>query len=129
MGQYRYTYTSEMDPEGNILYVNNAPNIYVLSQFEISTIYQQIFAELRSIGQTNYTEILLLNFINSKLDNCYLCLRLRENLIRITREISNCINSLKPMNLPNNINCLPLTIAAKIDNYKRVISRKLVWHH
>jgi hypothetical protein len=33
MGQYRYTmYTSEMDPDGNILYVNNAPNIYVLSQ-------------------------------------------------------------------------------------------------
>ena len=53
MGQYRYTYTSEMDPEGNILYVNNAPDIYVLSQFEISTIYQQIFAEFYQfqIGQ------------------------------------------------------------------------------
>ena len=128
MGQYRYTYTSEMDPDGNILYVNNAPNIYVLSQLEISTIYQHILAELRSFGQTNHTETLLLNYINTKLDDCHLCLRLKENLTRISREISNSINSLRPMNIPNNINCLPLTIVAKVRHYKSVISRKLAWH-
>ena len=117
-----------MNPEGNILYVDNEPNVFVLSQLEISTIYEHIFTEIRAPGQTNYTEILLLNFINSKLDNCDLCLRLRHNLIRISREISNTINTLKPLRVPNNINCLPLAILAKIDNYKRVISRKLQWH-
>ena len=31
-----------MNPEGNILYNIDEPNIYVLSQFEISTVYKQI---------------------------------------------------------------------------------------
>jgi hypothetical protein len=117
-----------MNQEGNILYNIDEPDIYVLSQFEISTVYEQIFTELRSIGGTDYTEVLLLNLINSKLDDCHLCLRLQNNLVRITREISNSINLLKPMNIPNNVTCLPLTITAKINNFKRVISTKLHWH-
>jgi hypothetical protein len=128
MGQYRYTYTSKMDPDGNILYVNNAPNVYVLSQLEISTIYQQVLVEIRSFGQSNLTETLLLNLINTKLDDCQLCLRLRVNLIRIAREISDSINSLRPMGIPNNINALPLTIVAKVRLFKGIISRRLVWH-
>jgi hypothetical protein len=118
-----------MDPDGNILYVNNEPNVYVLSQLEISTIYQQVLLEIRSFGQSNITETLLLNLINTKLDDCQLCLRLRVNLTRIAREISNSINSLRPMGIPNNINALPLTIVAKVRLFKSIISRRLVWHN
>ena len=118
-----------MDPDGNILYVNNAPNVYVLSQLEISTIYQQVLVEIRSFGQSNLTETLLLNLINTKLDDCQLCFRLRVNLTRIAREISNSINSLRPMGIPNNINALPLTIVVKIRLFKTIISRRLVWHN
>ena len=118
-----------MDPDGNILYEINPPDIYILSQLEISSIFQQALVELRSLGQSNSTETLLLNLINEKLDDCLLCLRLKINLTRIAREIANSINYLRPMRIPININSLPLTIVVKIRDFKAIISRRLVWHN
>jgi hypothetical protein len=117
-----------MNHFGNILYNTDEPDIYILTQIEVSTAYDTIFTELRSEGRTNNTEILLLNLINAKLDDCHLCNRLRVNLAQIARDISNCINQIKPMYLPNNVNLLPININAKFNNFKRIISRSLNWH-
>ena len=117
-----------MNQFGNILYNTDEPNIYILTQIEVSTAYDTIFTELRSEGRTNNTEILLLNLINAKLDDCHLCNRIRVNLAQIARDISNCINLMKPMYLPNNVNLLPININAKFNNFKRIISRSLNWH-
>ena len=121
-----------MEPDGNVydLYGNiiNLPDIYILSQLEISSIYQQVLVELRSFGQSNSTETLLLNLINEKLDDCLLCLRLRVNLTRIAREIANSINYLRPMRIPININSLPITIVVKIRDFTAIISRRSQWH-
>ena len=117
-----------MNPFGNILYNTDEPNIYILTQLEISTIYNSIFTELRSEGRTDDTEILLMNLINAKLDDCHLCHRLRINLAVIARDISNCINVTKPMHIPNNINLLPININAKFNDFKRIISRVSNWH-
>ena len=117
-----------MDPDGNILYEINPPDVYVLSQLEISSIYQQVLVEIRSFGQSNFTETLLLNLINEKLDDCLLCLRLRVNLTRIAREIANSINYLRPMRIPININSLPITIVVKIRDFTAIISRRSQWH-
>jgi hypothetical protein len=117
-----------MNPFGNILYNTDEPNIYILTQLEISTIYNSIFTELKSEGRTNDTEILLMNLINAKLDDCHLCHRLRINLATIVRNISNCINITKPMHIPNNINLLPININAQFNEFKRIISRVSNWH-
>ena len=117
-----------MNQFGNILYNTDEPNIYILTQIEVSTAYDTIFTELRSEGRTNNTEILLLNLINAKLDDCHLCNRIRVNLAQIARDISNFINLMKPMYLPNNVNLLPININAKFNNFKRIISRSLNWH-
>ena len=119
-----------MDPDGNILYVSNAPNVYVLSQLEISTIYQQVLAEVRSFGQSNHTETLLLNLINTKLDDCRLCIKLRRSLTRMAKELSDTINSLRPMEIPNDKKALPYKIIVKIRLLSYCLSsRRLAWHH
>ena len=119
-----------MDLEGNPRYENNAPNVYVLSQSELSTIYQQVLAEIRSFGQSNLTETLFLNLINTKLDDCRLCIKLRRSLTRIARELSNSINSLRPMEIPNNVDALPYKIINTIRLLSYCLSsRRLAWHH
>ena len=52
-----------MNQFGNILYNTDEPNIYILTQIEVSTAYDTIFTELRSEGRTNNTEILLCLFL------------------------------------------------------------------
>jgi hypothetical protein len=122
-----------MEPDGNVydLYGNiiNLPDINILSQLEISSILQQVLVELRSLGQSNSTETLLLNLINEKLDDCPLCLRLRINLTRIAREIANTINYLRPMRIPININSLPVTLVIKIRDFAAIISQRSEWHY
>jgi hypothetical protein len=122
-----------MEPDANVydLYGNiiNLPDTNILSQLEISSIFQQALVELRSLGQSNSTETLLLNLINEKLDDCLLCLRLRINLTRIAREIANTINYLRPLRIPFNINSLPVTIVVKIRDFAAIISQRSEWHY
>jgi hypothetical protein len=119
-----------MDLEGNPHYESYEPNVYVLSQSELSTIYQQVLDETRSSGQSNFTETLFLNLINTKLDECQLCIKLRRSLTSMAKELSNTINSLRPMEIPNDKKALPYTIIVKIRLLSYCLSsRRLAWHH
>jgi hypothetical protein len=119
-----------MDLEGNPHYESYEPNVYVLSQSELSTIYQQVLDETRSSGQSNFTETLFLNLINTKLDECQLCIKLRRSLTRMAKELSDTINSLRPMEIPNDKKALPYTIIVKIRLLSYCLSsRRLAWHH
>ena len=110
------------------LYINNPPNVFVLTQTEISNIYQNIFEDLSSEEEKFMTKNYLNNLIQVKLDNCLLCRRLKLNLTRIVTEISNSINLIRPTYIPNNLNLLPIHIEYQVNQFKRVISRKYQWH-
>ena len=109
-------------------YINNPPNVFVLTQAEISNIYQNIFIDLQSEEETYLTKNYLNNLIQEKLDNCLLCRRLKLNLTRISTEIADNINLVRPIFIPNNLNLLPLHIEYQVNQFKRVISRKYQWH-
>ena len=53
-------------------YINNPPNVFVLTQAEISNIYQNKFEDLSSQQETFMTNNYFINLIQDKLDNCLL---------------------------------------------------------
>ena len=109
------------------MYQNNPPNVFILTQDEVSNIYHYIFEDLSSQEETFKTKNYLNNLIQEKLDNCLWSRRLKLNLTRITTELSNRINSLSPLNI-SNINLLPLHIEYQVNQFKNIISRKSQWH-
>ena len=109
-------------------YINNPPNVFILTQAEISNIYQNIFKDLSSEEETYLTKNYLNNFIQEKLENCLFCARLRLNLTHIPTEISNNINLVRPIYIPNNSNLIPVHIEYQVNQFKRFISRIYQWH-